>query len=93
MAAEECGKTLLCFNTGFELESALRDIDTETTFYIDSNLANKEKGEVVAKNLYSKGFKNLYLATGYEPNHFDHVTWVKGVIGKEPHFDKKKRYT
>jgi len=27
---------------------------------------------------------NLYLATGYDSDQFPHVTWIKGVVGKNP---------
>jgi len=37
----------------------------------------------IAKNLFELGYKNLYLATGYEPDQFSHVTWVKAIVGKD----------
>ena len=58
--------------------------DKDSTFYIDSNLSDNQKGETIAKELFGKGFKNLYLATGYEPEEFCHLNFLKGVIGKDP---------
>ncbi|OFZ38424.1 MAG: hypothetical protein A2451_02025 [Bdellovibrionales bacterium RIFOXYC2_FULL_39_8] len=52
--------------------------------YIDSNLKDGVKGEGIAAKLHSEGFSRLYLATGYEKEHFAHLTFLKGVIGKEP---------
>jgi hypothetical protein len=54
--------------------------------YIDSNLGNKVRGENVAKELADLGFQELYIATGYSAENFSHVTWVKGIVGKDPAF-------
>ncbi|MBL6991008.1 MAG: hypothetical protein ISR65_14580 [Bacteriovoracaceae bacterium] len=67
-----------------ELLQSLSTISKDSTFYIDSSLENGLKGEDIAKKLFDKGYKNLYLATGYEPEDFLHLSYIKGVIGKEP---------
>ena len=54
----------------------------------DSDLGEEIKGEYIAKNLYDQGYKNVYLATGYHPSDFDHLKWLKGVIGKTPPWQK-----
>lgn len=76
-------KSIICFINGFDLKANLNEIDLECAFYIDSNLSSSEKGEDLAKDLFDLGFKNLYLATGYEPDQFSHVSWVKAVVGKD----------
>ena len=53
-------------------------------FYIDVHLSDNENGEQVTKELFELGFKNLYLATGFEVDQFSHITWIKGVVGKSP---------
>ncbi len=65
-----------------EVLGKLDNYSIDSTFYIDSNLKNDVKGEDVAKKLYDNGFTNLYLATGYEPEHFAHLKFIKGVQGK-----------
>lgn len=55
-----------------------------STIYIDSELKDNFKGEELAKYLHEEGFKNLYLETGYEPEHFTHLGFLKGVMGKTP---------
>ncbi|MBC8550237.1 MAG: hypothetical protein H8D23_11390 [Candidatus Brocadiales bacterium] len=62
----------------------LEHLSKDSTFYIDSNLENDVKGEIVAKKLFDLGYRNLYLATGYEPDDFNEFTFLKGVQGKEP---------
>lgn len=58
----------------------------ETPIYIDSSLGNNVKGEVVSKEIYAQGFTEIYLCTGYEPDHFPPMPWIKKILGKEPLF-------
>ncbi len=55
----------------------------EALVFIDVNLKEKS-GLHIAQDLYSKGYKNLFLTTSYEPEQFENVKFIKGVIGKEP---------
>lgn len=86
MIAKKNSKSILCFSSHDELFAKLSEIDPSSPFYVDENLGNEVKGEVVTKELFALGFKNLYLATGYPAEWFKHITWVKGVVGKEPVF-------
>jgi hypothetical protein len=53
-----------------------------TVIYIDSNLGDGEmKGEDFAAKLHSAGYKNLFIASGYEKDHFAHLPWL-GYAGK-----------
>ncbi len=83
MAAEIQGKSILCFDNSRELFQCLTHLELGCSFYVDVSLGNGERGEDVAKDLFDRGFKNLYLATGYESDQFGHVTWIKGVVGKD----------
>lgn len=58
-----------------------------TPIYVDSNLAEGMKGEDVAWLMGKKGFNNLYLATGTNPDEFSNMPWLKGIIGKDPPWD------
>ncbi len=84
MAAKENSKSILCFSNRDALFAKLSEIDHGSPFYVDENLGNEVKGEVVTKELFDLGFKNLYLATGYPAEQFKHITWVKAVVGKAP---------
>jgi anti-sigma regulatory factor (Ser/Thr protein kinase) len=64
----------------------IRDIDIRSKIYIDSDLGNGLKGEEVAREIYNQGYKNLYIATGFESNKFKELKFLKGVIGKVPPF-------
>ena len=86
MTAQQKGFKLLSFRTPQDLMAQVGQIDKKTPVYIDSNLGNKVRGENVAKELADLGFQELYIATGYSPENFSHVTWVKGIVGKDPAF-------
>ena len=54
-----------------------------TKIYIDRDLGENElHGEDFAFALHKKGFKRLFLATGYEPDQFVDKPWLQ-VIGKD----------
>lgn len=67
-----------------EIAGKLQHFSKQTNFYIDSDLGNDLKGEDIASELSSKGFENIYMASGYHDEHFKHLTFLKGVIGKTP---------
>lgn len=55
----------------------------EALIFIDVNLKERS-GLQIAHDLYGKGYKNLFLTTSYEPEQFENVSFIRGVIGKEP---------
>jgi len=55
----------------------------EALVFIDVNLKEKS-GLQIASELHAKGYKNLFLTTSYEPEQFENVKFIRGVIGKEP---------
>lgn len=53
-----------------------------TKIFIDSNLGpNSVRGEEFASDLYQRGYKNLFLATGYPKEEFSQYPWLS-IIGK-----------
>ena len=64
----------------------INTIDKKTNIYIDFNLECGVNGKDLAMDVYSKGFENLYLCTGYEKNEFQPMSFIKDVVGKEPPF-------
>lgn len=58
----------------------------DTVIYIDAELDRGERGEEIAKVLYDKGYRELYLATGHPAYQLAHVQWIKGIVGKSPPF-------
>jgi signal transduction histidine kinase len=70
-------------------EDFLKEADEhskDALIYIDSELSNDIKGEEVAKLLYEKGFKNIYIETGYSKDKFKDNKYIKDIISKEPPF-------
>jgi signal transduction histidine kinase len=83
-AAKEYGKTFLGFKTPEQFKAHKNKFKLEQKIFIDSNLAHGIKGEDIARQLFAEGFNNLYLATGYSPDQFPEMGFIKGVVGKEP---------
>jgi signal transduction histidine kinase len=83
-AAKEYNKTFKYFKTPEELQTYKSKLNPEQKIFIDSNLGHGVKGEDIAQQLSAEGFKNLYLATGYAPEQFPKMDFIKAVVGKEP---------
>lgn len=58
--------------------------DHTSPIFVDSNLGNNIKGEDAAKEIFKQGFKNIFIATGYEASSIVVHPWIKGVVGKDP---------
>ncbi len=83
-AAKEYNKTFKYFKTPEELQTYKSKLNPEQKIFIDSNLGHGVKGEDIAQQLSAEGFKNLYLATGYAPEQFPKMDFIKAVVRKEP---------
>lgn len=81
-AADEAGIELTAFKDPAVFMANLQAFSRKTPIYIDSELGGDTKGEDVAAALKEKGFTNITLATGYAPEQFAHLPWLK-VRGKE----------
>lgn len=86
LRADMVGKNLMIYHRPNELLETLDQFPFDTPIYIDSNLSSDISGEQFAKILYDKGYKNLYLATGYSKEKFGEMPWIKDIVGKEPPF-------
>jgi len=84
LAAKKAGKKLLIFSKPSDFLEVMESFDPSLVIYIDSNLENDVRGEVIAREISRSGFRNLYLTTGYTASTFDHYPWIQGVVGKEP---------
>jgi hypothetical protein len=83
-SADMQGKKIRTFSKPELFFSIYKEISRETVIYIDSNLGNGKKGEVIAKDIYSEGFETIYLTTGSDASDFSSFSYLKGVIGKAP---------
>lgn len=86
-SAKKCGISMLSASSRDELMENINDLGPETKIYIDSQLEEDDPpGEILAKELYDLGFKDLTMSTGYTKDKFKDMPWIKDVIGKGPLF-------
>lgn len=78
------GKKLEAFESFLRFNERASEVPKTVPIFVDASLSEGERGEDVTLKLSSSGFKRLFLATGYPASEFEHVTWVEGVVGKEP---------
>lgn len=83
-AAKEASKSIKIFFTPNEFYDYSKQLVRETNIYIDANLRDGIRGEDVAKKSFDLGFQNIYISSGYEKDQFKTLTFLKGVIGKNP---------
>jgi FixJ family two-component response regulator len=86
MSAREHAQEFKSFGNIADFLQQRSQFDFSTLIYLDSNLGNGVKGEDVAHDLYSMGYRELYLATGYDPSSFGDLPWIKRIVGKDPPF-------
>lgn len=85
-------KNITMFKTPEQFFLVCNNLPAETPIYIDSNLANGVKGEVVSEKIYLSGFRNIYLATGDSSYQFKKTYWLKDVISKYPPWHKNDKF-
>lgn len=85
--AKALQKNIKCYSRSNDFLMVSPLVSPETPLYIDSNLgSNTLSGNEVAEELHQKGFKNIFIATGYSADQIKAPTFLKGIIGKEPPF-------
>ena len=85
-SAREKRSELLTFKSPKEFFDAASNLEPSTPIYIDSDLGDGLKGEIIAKDIYALGFQNIYLASGHSREHFaiSSMPWIRDVVGKDP---------
>jgi FixJ family two-component response regulator len=83
-SAKKNGKVVELYFDSETFLAQSKNLDHNIPIYIDSSLGKGVKGENVAKELYQMGFQEIYLSTGYDPKSFPEMSWIKGVVGKDP---------
>lgn len=84
LRCEQAGKKIVTFNAPKPFLEGIENHDKTTPIYIDVSLGEKTSGITIAKEIFDKGHKNIYLATGFNPDMYRMFSWIKGVVGKEP---------
>ena len=83
MLAKKNNKVLISYQDVDKFLAEINNYDFQTPLYIDSNLGKGIQGEVIAKKAYDMGFQNIYIASGMPSSNFSHLTFIKGVTGKD----------
>lgn len=78
---------LRTFNSFESFSEVEMQFPLATPVYIDSDLGEGVQGEDVARDLWSKGFQNVFIATGRASTAFQRMWWLKEIRGKEPPWD------
>lgn len=74
---------LISFQSINEFLERASDFSREISIYIDSHLGDDEPaGEIQAKRIADLGFKNLYLASGFNEKDIELPDYFKGFSAK-----------
>lgn len=84
--SEKQGCGLSAFTNVDDFMQYIKNCDHTTEIYVDSNLRSNLSGVDILKALYEQGYRNLYLQTGDDTDNYKHLSWIKGIRGKEPPF-------
>lgn len=87
--AQSSNIDLVCFSSSKDFFQNAPSLNRDSIIHIDSSLQEEIPGEQTAKEIYSMGFKEIYLTTGYEENDFPPMPWIKKIIGKTPPWKKE----
>jgi len=86
LCAKQANINLFVYASIDEFQNEINLFSKNVLIYIDSHLSGTIKGELYAKKLYEMGFKEIYLTTGFQPDYFTPMPWIKAIVGKEPPF-------
>lgn len=86
IAAKNAGLNLISFFSVEEFKSSCKSIPLESSIYVDSDLGLNLKGEILSKEIFDLGFKNINLATGYGSSEITKPFWIHQILGKRPPF-------
>ena len=84
LTALQNGRNLKSYSNASSFLSEAVTLDKNIPIYIDESLGSGVSGLAIARNLHQRGFRRLFLATGYMPSHFGEQPWLEGIVGKEP---------
>jgi len=81
--ANAVGKKIAVFNNSREFRQHLAQYRKDLPIYIDFDLGEDKTGAEFAHELFTLGFNNLYLMTGYDRDTFEPMPWIKEIISKD----------
>ncbi len=86
IAAKNAGVNFSSFFSVEEFLNNHHQIRLDSTIYVDSDLGQNLRGEVLSKEIFELGFKNLYMATGFSNLDIKKPIWIKDILDKAPPF-------
>ena len=86
MAATEQGKSILCFSGADEFFEMAPEIHRASPLFIDLNLGDGQRGDVIVTKAFEMGFDDIALATGSWAENQRPPTGARRIIGKDPIF-------
>lgn len=81
-SAKNNGIELLSFYSVEDFLNESHGLYLDIPIYVDSNLGDGLKGEILSEAIYNNGFKNIILATGAKKEDIKIPFWIKKVQGK-----------
>ncbi|MFA5583921.1 MAG: hypothetical protein WDA09_06875 [Bacteriovoracaceae bacterium] len=82
LEADKMGERLDCFFSVDEFLAVADKYPKETMIYIDSNLGTEVLGEEDSKRIAERGYKNIFLSSGYTDISLEKYPWIKGFEKK-----------
>ena len=77
-------RRILTFNSARQFNESSGAIPVSSLIFVDQNLSDGVDGVAVSRDLFTNGFRELYLCTSHHPEQFKSLSWIKGVVGKIP---------
>jgi hypothetical protein len=84
LSAKSVSRSFVGFTKTEDFFVKFHQFDRSTPVFVDCNLGNGVSGEEVAKKIHDSGFCTIYISTWYAGRNFAHLTFLKGVVGKDP---------
>jgi FixJ family two-component response regulator len=78
------GVPFVGFKSIYEFIKDSDTFDKRIKIFVDSNLGDGTKGEIESQKIFNLGFRNIYLATGYQKSEINKPSWIIDVYLKGP---------
>lgn len=82
-AAKEKGMKIICFEGESGFFEKIQDFDLDTPVFVDVDLGNNISGQNVASRIFTAGFSNINLATGYASEQIDKPNFINTIVGMD----------
>ena len=84
--AEEKGFHLEVYSNAEDVLANLPSLSVDSVIFSDSDLGGGMRGEDLLRLMFEKGYRDLYLETGFGGETFEGLAYIKGIVSKTPPF-------